>query len=239
MTEVEQLRADLARVNTRLRALAIALVAVAVGALVPMFRTGPVGTLTAKEFVLVGDDGTVRGRLATTGLGDAQLTLADSAGKERVWLQASDEHGTFEVTDAQRHTLVRLSAVENISGLHLANGAGHQTAQISSSIENASVTLVDLDRSLSAQLRADPSGTDLQLSRNTAGEPPRLATLSAGPADTDHGASLVLAGPQQFIAAKVDAADGEPRVTIAGETRLESRTGASESPWQQFDREEP
>lgn len=239
MDDVATLRAEIDTLKVRLRTAAIvagvgglALVGLLLG-----LMGRPAGeSVVTREIVVVGEDGTVRARLGTSALGDAQLTLSDGQGHERMWLKAGDRHATFEITDAERHTLVRLSSVGNLSGLHLAHSGGAQTAQMTASTETASVTLVDLDRSLMAQLRADPAGTDLELSRNPVGESPRLATLSAGSADPQKGSSLVLAGPNQFLQASVHPADGEPRITLAGDTRLESRTTPGEAPWQSFDR---
>jgi len=192
------------------------------------------GIVTAKSLHVIDDAGTLRASLGTSPLGDSSMMLYDPAGNVRLRVKAGAEHGTIEILDAEQHTLARLSALDNLAGLHLAHGS--RTAQITASSETTAVTLVDLDESASAVLRADPAGTDLQLSRNKIDQPPRLATLTAGPADPSKGTALILAGPKQFLQATVSPGDGEPRVVIAGDTRIESRTGPSEEPWQRFDR---
>lgn len=234
--EVKRLREEVAALragHTRLAVLG-GLLALGLVAVVIADRLGGSGDLVARTVEIEDEAGVKRASLGTTALGEAALTLYDKGGNKRVSVRAADAHGTLEITDAGQRVQVRLSAIENLSGLHLANGS--RSAQMTASTETTSLTLVDLDDSLSAVLRAEPDGTDLQLSRNKTGEPPRLASLSAGGADPEKGASVTIAGPQQFLQGTVHPSDGEPRLVIAGETRVESRTGADETLWQRFER---
>jgi len=237
--EVKRLRAELDEMRANfvraLWLLLLCLVLYVVNSVVlPWFADD--GIVVAREVWIEDADGHVRASLTTEPLGTAGLQLFDPSGHPRVRLTAADTHGTLEILDPERHTQVRLSAIENLSGLHLANGS--RSAQMVASIESTAVTLADLDESATAVLRAEPGGTDLELARNKTGEPPRLASLSAGSGDPDKGAALTLAGPLQFVQATVHPIDGEPRITLAGDTRLESRTAPSGEPWQRFERPE-
>lgn len=236
--EVQRLRqevADLRRDFNRMIGLLVLVAVVGAATVFGERLIGDNGIVMAHTLLIVDDAGTTRASLRAEPLDDAALTLYDQQGRPRVRVKAADEHGTFEILDTEKHTRVRLSAIENLSGLHLANGT--RSAQMVASIESTALTLADLDESATAVLRAEPGGTDLQLARNKTGEPPRLASLSAGSGDPDRGASWTLAGPQQFVQATVHPIDGEPRVTIAGETRMESRTGSGEK-WVRIERPE-
>ncbi len=244
MDEVAALRAEIEGLRSRLRVLGWS---AAVGGVVlaglfgtTLNRQAPVADrLVAREVAIVDADGVVRARLGTSGLGDASLSLHDPAGKGRIWLDANTEHATLRLTDPGQRTLARLSTTPGLTGLHLARAEGAQTVQLQASGESTSLMLADLDRALVALLRADPGGTELQLNRTPTGGSPTAASLSAGGDVAEKGAALMLVGRQQYLEASVHPDDGEPRVVLAGETRLSSSTRAGGDAWSRAPRPGP
>jgi hypothetical protein len=241
MDDVAQLRADLEGLRSRVRVMGWAATLaglVLAGILGSSLTRSPQESLTVRELVLVDEAGTVRGAWRTTGLGHAQLLLADPSGSPRMSLMTGEGHATLEMMDAGQRTLMRLSAVEDRTALHLARAGGGETAQLRVGEATASLILANHDHSLSAQLRADVEGTDLSLARTPEGDPPRAAVLTAGPAAVEHGPGLSLLAEEQSLEASVDAARGGPRLVLAGDHRLESRIGPDGLSWVELERTE-
>lgn len=191
MEDVQRLREEVAALRTRLR------LAVGIGALLAVvlalfsLRSPPPGTITAREVVLIDDQGVTRGRWHVTGLGAAELSLADAGGSPLMALSASEDNVTVTFTDPQGRQRARLSAVEGATSLHLTAGA--QAATVRVAADEAGLTLADLDRAQLAGISAGAQGTGLSLSNAPETGPQRTVVITAGPLDVAQGPALVLA----------------------------------------------